>query len=256
MNQNKDIKNIKNYELFIKFKKEKDIETRNLLFDKYKHIAEIVSRRFINKGIDYDDIYQIACIGLLFAIDRYDIEKGFEFTSFATPTILGEIRKYFRDKGWTIRVPRRIQEISNKIKDARIILIQELQRTPTVKDLASYLSFQEEDVLEALEANKMFSPKSLDLKIELSDEEKDLSLMDLIGVDDNYFIEFENEDFIKSVMLKLNELEKLIIEKRYYNFKTQIDIAKELNISQMTVSRIEKKALDKFRMELKKIENI
>ena len=93
----KDIKKIKNYELFIEYKEKKSVEIRNIIFEKYKYIAEIVSRRFVNKGIEYDDIYQIACIGLLYAIDRYDVERGFEFTSFATPTIIGEIKKYFRD---------------------------------------------------------------------------------------------------------------------------------------------------------------
>ena len=104
-----------------------------------------------------------------------------------------------------------------------------------------------------MEAGKLFSPKSLDLSLEITDEEKDIKILDLIGSDDKYFTKFENEDFINSVMKKLNELEKKIITERYYKFKTQVDIAKKLNISQMTVSRIEKKALEKFRVELRKI---
>ncbi len=249
----KDITKIKNYELFIDYRETKSKETRNEIFKKYKYIAEIVSKRFINKGIEYDDIYQIACIGLLYAIDRYDIEKGFEFTSFATPTIIGEIKKYFRDKGWSIRVPRRIQEASKKINDAKDILVQKLQRTPKVKDLSDFLGYTEEDILEAMEASKLFSPKSLDLSLDISDEEKDVKIIDLIGTDDKYFSELENQDFVNSVLLKLNKLEKTIINERYYNNKTQAQIAKQIGISQMTVSRVEKKAIEKFKLELKRI---
>ncbi|HCX62804.1 SigB/SigF/SigG family RNA polymerase sigma factor [Sedimentibacter sp.] len=243
---------IKNQDLFLLYHETRDIEVRNQIFEKYKYMAEIISRKYNNKGIEHDDIFQIACMGLIYAIERFDITKGFEFTSFATPTILGEIKKYFRDKGWSIKVPRKIQEISKKVNDYSNILSIELNRAPTIKEIAEYIDSSEEEVLEAFEAGKMFNSQSLDEKFDNSADESDLTLMDVMGQDDKHFAIIENEDFIKKSMEKLNELEKEIIVKRFYLNKTQSEIAKELNISQMTVSRIEKKSLEKLRMELNK----
>lgn len=245
-------KNLKNQDLFLQYEKTKDIEIRNKIFEKYKYMPEIISKKYNNKGIEYDDIYQIACMGLIYAIERYDISKGFEFTSFATPTILGEIKRYFRDKGWAIKVPRKIQEVTKKVNDSNSILSNQLQRTPSVKDIAEYISCTEEEVLEAFEAGKMFSSQSLDIKFDTNNEESEVTLMDLIGEEDKYYQIIENNDFIKKSLDKLNELERQIIINRYFNNKTQSDIAKELNISQMTVSRIEKKSLEKLRIELNK----
>lgn len=252
MNEAKNFKYIKNYDLFLLYKENKDIEVRNQIFEKYKYMAEIISRKYINRGIEFDDIYQIACMGLIFAIDRFDITKGFEFTSFATPTILGEIKKYFRDKGWAIKVPRKIQEISRKVNEYSNILSNQLHRAPTIKEIAEYANSSEEEVLEAFEAGKMFNSQSLDEKFDMNSDDSDLSLMDIVGEEDKHFIRIENKDFIDKSMNKLNDLEKDIITKRFYHNKTQSDIAKELNISQMTVSRIEKKSLEKLRIEFYK----
>lgn len=245
-------KTIKNQDLFLQYHQTRDVETRNQIFEKYKYMAEIISRKYINKGIEHDDIYQIACMGLIYAIERFDITKGFEFTSFATPTILGEIKKYFRDKGWAIKVPRKIQEISKKVNEINNTLSIQLNRAPTIKEIAQYINSSEEEVLEAFEAGKMFNSQSLDEKFDSSSEDSDLSLMDIVGHDDNHFVNIENEDFIQKSMDKLNELERKIIIKRFYSNKTQSEIAKELNISQMTVSRIEKKSLEKLRIEFNK----
>ncbi|SHD78028.1 RNA polymerase sigma-37 factor (sigma(B)) (fragment) [[Clostridium] ultunense Esp] len=205
-----------------------------------------------NRGIDYDDIYQVASIGLIYAIDRYDIDKGFEFSSFATPTIIGEIKKHFRDKGWTIRVPRRIQELSKKINNAKITLSQELQRSPTVEDIAEYLNSTEEEILEAMEGSKVYTPQSLDLTYDSNGDDKDVNLADLIGEEDVYFSKIENNDFLLRGMKKLNDMERKILVDRYFNNKTQVSIAEELNISQMTVSRVEKKVIEKLRKEMAK----
>lgn len=240
-------KTIKNQDLFLQYHEKRDIEIRNQIFDKYKYMAEIISRKYINKGIEHDDIFQIACMGLIYAIERFDITKGFEFTSFATPTILGEIKKYFRDKGWAIKVPRKIQEISKKVNEINNTLGIQLNRAPTIKEIAAYINASEEEVLEAFEAGKMFNSQSLDEKFDSSSEDSDLSLMDIVGHDDNHFVSIENEDFIQKSMDKLNELERKIIIKRFYSNKTQSEIAKELNISQMTVSRIEKKIFGKIK---------
>lgn len=109
-------------ELFNIYSKDKNVEIRNILIERHMYLANILAKKYINKGVDFDDIYQVASLALIYAIDRYDIEKGYEFSSFATPTIIGEIKKYFRDKVWTVKVPRRIQELSKKISEAKLFL--------------------------------------------------------------------------------------------------------------------------------------
>ncbi len=235
--------------LFKEYDKTKDKAIRDILIEEHLYIAEILSKKYANKGIEYDDIFQVASIGLIYSIDRYDTSKGFEFSSFATPTIIGEIKKYFRDKGWTIRVPRRIQELSKKINNSKVHLSQSLQRSPTVEDIADYLNCTEEEILEAMEASKVYTPQSLDLTFDSHNDDKDINLADLIGEEDFYFSKVENNDFLIKTMKVLNDMEKKILIERYFNKSTQVSIAEKLDISQMTVSRIEKKVLEKLRKE-------
>ncbi|WP_054252906.1 SigB/SigF/SigG family RNA polymerase sigma factor [Neofamilia massiliensis] len=238
--------------LFKEYKETKDKAIRDKLIEDNLYIAEILAKKYANKGIDYDDIFQVASIGLIYAVDRFDVDRGYQFSSFATPTIIGEIKRHFRDKGWTIRVPRRIQELSKKINNAKVDLAQELQRSPTVKDIAEYLESTEEEILEAMEASKVYSPQSLDLTYD-GGEDSDISLADLIGEEDKYYEKIENNDFIEKAMSILSETEKKILIDRYFNKKTQSAIAEELNISQMTVSRLEKKILEKMKNEIERI---
>lgn len=248
----KDIDKANTKTLFIQFKKTKDKKIREILIERHLYIAEILSKKYANRGIDYDDIYQVACVGLIYAVDRFDIEKGFEFSSFATPTIIGEIKKHFRDKGWTIRVPRRIQELSKKVNNAKIVLSQELQRSPTVEDIAEYLNSTEEEILEAMEGSKVYTPQSLDLTYNSNNDNKDVNLADLIGEEDDYFNKIENNDFLSRATKKLNEMERKILIDRYFNRKTQVSIAKDLDISQMTVSRVEKRVIEKLKKEMER----
>lgn len=246
------LKEVDTKTLFKLYDETGDIQVREELIERHLYIAEILSKRYTNRGIDYDDIFQVASMGLIYAVDRYDVHKGFEFSSFATPTIIGEIKKHFRDKGWTIRVPRRIQELSKKINNSKVFLSQKLQRAPTVEDIAIHLNCTQEEVLEAMEASKVYTPQSLDLTYDSNNDDKDINLADLIGEDDIYFSRIENKDFIKRVMEKLNDMENKILIDRFYNKKTQVSIAKSLGISQMTVSRIEKRVIEKLRKELEK----
>ncbi|MCK5762566.1 MAG: SigB/SigF/SigG family RNA polymerase sigma factor [Clostridiales bacterium] len=249
-------KEIESKELFRMYKISKDRVIRNELFSRYHYIAEILSKKFINKGIDYEDIYQVASLGLIFAIERFDVDRGFEFSSFATPTIIGEIKKYFRDKGWSVRVPRRIQELSKKINVVKNKLQQDLQRVPKIKDIADYLSISQEEVIEAMEASQVYTPKSLDVTYDTNSEDKDIQLIDIIGGNDKYFDVIENNDFIEHCMEKLSLVEKKIIKERFFENKTQVKVANELGVSQMTVSRMEKKIIKKFRKEMEKIKEI
>lgn len=249
-------KGIENRDLFRQYKMTNDILIRNELIGRHLYISEILSKKYINKGIEYEDIYQVASLGLIYAIERYDIDKGFEFSSFATPTIIGEIKKYFRDKGWSVRVPRRIQELSKKINMAKQQLQQDLQRIPKIEDIAQYLSCTEEQVIEAMEASQVYTPKSLDITYDSNNDDKDIQLIDIIGEDDKYFDIIENRDFIDKCMEKLNVIETKIIKDRFFFNKTQIHVAEELGVSQMTVSRMEKKIIKKFQKEYKRMNEI
>jgi RNA polymerase sigma-B factor len=257
-----DFSTLENKELFRLYKTVKESEPdnntyelriRNELVNRYLYIGEILSRKYVNKGIEFEDILQVASLGLIYAIQRFDIDRGFEFSSFATPTIIGEIKKHFRDKGWSIRVPRRIQELSKKVNLAKISLQQELQRVPKICDIAEYLACTEEQVVEAIEASQVYSPKSLDIYYSSNGDDKDIQLMDIVGSEDKSFNDIENSDFISKCMEKLNPIEVKIISDRFFHSKTQMQVANELGVSQMTVSRMEKKIIYKFKKEYNRL---
>jgi RNA polymerase sigma-B factor len=224
--------------LFEEYAKTKDINIRNQLIEKFIYIPEILSKKYINKGTDYEDIFQVASMGLIFAIERFDLSRGFEFASFATPTIIGEIKKHFRDKEWLIRAPRRIQNLSKKINIAKVELQQKLLKTPTIKDIAEYLNVTTEEVIEAMEGSYAYSPKSLDMTYKVHSDDKELSLIDMIGETDKNIEGIDNKDFLLKTMDKLNETEKIIVKDRFYNMKTQSEIANKLGVSQMTISHL------------------
>lgn len=236
--------------LFEEYAKTKDQNLRNELIERNLYIAEILSKKFVNKGIDYDDIFQIASLGLILAVERYDPSRGFKFSSFATPTILGEIKRYFRDKGWTIKVPRRVQENVKKVKDAYHHLTQVNGEVPTVKEIAEYLGIDTDDVLLAMDAGKVYTPQSIDY--EVGTDEKKTALSDLIGDDDQSFKEFEDREQLDSWMKNLSKTEKEIVKKRFFEQKTQLEIAGEMGLSQMSVSRIEKKAIKEIKKHAKR----
>lgn len=245
-------KDVETKELFRLYKARPDNDLRDELFSRHLYIVDILTKKYINKGIEQEDIYQVASLGLLYAVQRFDVDKGFEFSSFATPTIVGEIKKHFRDKGWTIRVPRRIQELSKKVTQTRDRLYKELGAPPTIHDIAEYLAVTDEDVIEAMEASKVYTPRSLDVELETGGEDKDVRLMDIVGEEDKNFEAINNADFVQYMMDKLNPMERKIIEDRFFEEKTQIVVAEELEVSQMTISRMEKKILAKFHEEYKK----
>lgn len=237
------------YKMFAYYKENRTRENRNRIFKEYLYLAEVLSKKYLNRGIEYQDLFQIASIGLINAIERFDIDRGYRFTSFATPTIIGEIKKYFRDKEWMIRVPRRIQKLSGRINDAKEILTQQLGRNPRIPELAEYLSVNEEELLEAMEAGGVYSPQSLDEPYN-DNRDRGISLGDIIGVTDTNIEGVDNRDFIKRVVNKLDDKEVKVLKDRYFKGRTQSQIAKDLKVSQMTVSRLEKKIIDKFRKEL------
>jgi RNA polymerase sigma-70 factor, sigma-B/F/G subfamily len=238
-----------NDSLFSKYLEDRSAVHRNEIVNKYMYLAEIISRKFLNRGMEYEDIFQVACIALIKAVERFDTGKGVKFVSFATPTIIGEIKRYFRDKGSVIRIPRRIYEIYQKVNHAREYLSHELQRVPRVDEIAKYLKISEENVLEIIESSNAYNIQSFDQTVYNDD---DLELHETIGADDVTFERIENRDFLEKSLNRFNEPEKEFIRMRYFNGKTQKEIADKLGVSQMYVSRLEKKVLERFRTILSK----
>lgn len=250
---NQDLSQYTTKELFVRYSENNDREIRNEIVNRNLYIAELLSKKYIGKGIEYDDIFQVASLALIYAVERFDISKGYEFSSFATPTIVGEIKRHFRDKGWAIKVPRKTQELSLKINEARERLQMELGAVPKIKDIAKYLNASEEDVMEAMEASQLFSVRSLDLIKENNDNDSEMSFADILGDEDKNFVNIENYDFVRRFLENLSEVEQKIVRGRFFENKTQMVIAKELDLSQMTISRIEKKVILKLKEHYQKI---
>ena len=249
VNQKEEAHEKSEQQLFEQYSLTKDQKLRDEIVNRYLYIAEILTKKFLNRGADYDDIYQVACIGLIQAIQRYDHTKGVKFTSFATPTIVGEIKRYFRDKGNLIRIPRRIYEIYQKVNIAKQTLSQTLDRAPNVQEIASYLKLPQETILEVIESSNVTGIQSLEQSIYAEDE---TALHDMIGQEDATFEKIENHDFIERSVKDFGEIEKLFIRHRYYDKKTQKQIANILGVSQMYVSRMERKILKKLKMMYEK----
>ena len=213
------------------------------------YIPKLLVKKYAYRSGDVEDIYQVACLGLMYAVDRYDPERGYEFDTFASPTIIGEIKKYYRDKQFIIRVPRRIQELNREINRARTTLEHKLMRTPTIKEIAQYLEVTEEQVIEALEGNNVFYPKSLSMEFDNNSDGQETTLMDLIGEEDEQIDNIANVEDLRQRLATLNPVERMIIEERYYKGKTQKEVAAIIGKSQMTVSRLEKKVMEKLRSD-------
>ncbi|HPU44766.1 MAG TPA: SigB/SigF/SigG family RNA polymerase sigma factor [Thermoclostridium sp.] len=236
-------------ELFEAYRRDRDLEIRNEIISRYMYLADIITKKFANRGVESDDIYQVACVALINAVERFDPDADVKFVSFATPTIIGEIKRYFRDKASVIRIPRRIYEVYQKVNQAREYLMQRLKRAPRIDEIAEYLKMKEETILEIIESWNVYNIQSFDQTVF---EEDDLELHETVGQDDETFERINNRDFLEKAMENFNQAEKLFIKLRFFENKTQKDIAKHFNVSQMYISRLEKRTLEKFRYFLKK----
>jgi len=212
-------------------------------------LVEHFARRFLNRGEPFDDLLQVGTIGLIKAVDRFDIERGVEFSTYATPTILGEIKRHFRDRGWAIRVPRRLQELRITIAAATAELTQTLGRAPTVKELALEVGVSGEEIIEGLESANAYSTLSLDAP-DSGGDDGSLSMIDVIGEDDEALAHVENRETIKPLLEALDPREKHILTLRFFKGMTQSQIATEIGISQMHVSRLLARTLAQLRESL------
>ena len=231
-------------------RQERDAEfelLRNDLVVAHLNLVRFLALKFANRGEPLDDLIQVGTVGLLKAIDRFDLERGVEFTTYATPTIVGEIKRYFRDKGWAVKVPRRLQELNLSVNRASEKLAMSLGRSPTVAELAHHLDASEEEVLEAQELGQAYNLLSLDSEVSGEGDRKGQTLADTVGENDASLTLLEDRANLEQAFAILSGRERVIIYLRFYESVSQTEIAKRLNVSQMHVSRLQAKALDKLR---------
>lgn len=238
---------------FQEYKANPTIANRNKLVEDHLYMVEILIRKYLGKGVEYDDLYQVGALALVSAVERFDPDKGFEFSSFATPTILGEIKKYFRDKQWSLKVPRRLKEISAKVQDAKEKLSTELGKNPTIQEIAQFTGLSDEQIIEAMEGAKAYSTYSLDKTFDDMTGEGDSAFLEkYTGFDEKGYEQLETKEIIEKVLNKMTEQNKYIFRERFIFNKSQAEIGKILGVSQMTVSRAERSMVVQFRAELKK----
>jgi RNA polymerase sigma-B factor len=221
------------------------VKIRSTLVELHLPLVEYLARRFRNRGEWLDDLTQVATIGLIKSIDRFDLERGVEFSTYATPTIVGEIKRHFRDKGWAVRVPRRLQELKLSLTKAIGDLAQREGRAPTVSELAAHLQMSEEEVLEGLESANAYSTVSLDAPD--SGDEDAPAVADSLGMIDDALEGVEYRESLKPLLERLPPREKKILLLRFFGNMTQSQIAAELGISQMHVSRLLARTLAQLR---------
>jgi RNA polymerase sigma-B factor len=223
------------------------VELRRQAIEDNMAFAQRLARRFRDRGEPTDDLAQVAMVGLVNAIDGYDPTRGCEFAGYATPTIVGEIRRYFRDKGWRIKVPRRLQELRLQVNRARVELSQTMAASPTNADLARHLEVTEEEVAEAIEIGRLYNPVSLSAP---AGPDSDVGIADPLGDLDPGMEAVDNRESVKPLLASLPERERKILTMRFFGDMTQSQIAAELGISQMHVSRLLTQTLTSLRTAL------
>lgn len=240
----------KTKELFKRYKETGDEQAREQLVLAHLNLARFLASKFKNRGESLDDLVQVATIGLIKAIDRFDISRGLEFTTFATPTIMGEIKRHFRDKGWSVRVPRRLQELSAKVTQVSDKLTEKLQRSPSVDEIAQALGVSVDEVLEAMESAHAYSSVSLDVPQGDDDGTQSSTVIDKYALVDEDLESSDDRIVLEQAIKDFSEREQQIIRMRFLEGFTQVEIAQKLQISQVQVSRLLRKTLQKFQEKL------
>jgi RNA polymerase sigma-B factor len=221
------------------------VRVRERLIEMYLPLAEYLARRFRNRGEQFDDLTQVANLGLIKSVDGYDVTRGAAFTSYAIPMIVGELKRHFRDKGWDVRVPRRLQELRLEITKATGDLAQQLGRSPTVADLATHLDVSEEEIIEGLDSSHAY--RALSLHAPVAGDDATTELVDLLGDVDRDMENVEDREALRPLIARLPVREQKIIAMRFFGNMTQSQIAAELGISQMHVSRLLARTLAQLR---------
>ncbi len=237
------------YELFKKYKETKDKKIRDELVLRYTYMAKILAHKYNSSGVEFDDVYQVACMGVVLAVERFDPDRGVQFATFATPTVLGEIRRFMRDKAKCIKIPRRLYEVF-----CRAEAVKKHAGNLTVEEIARQLDMPAETVEEAYKIGDAAFIKSLE---DEAYTDGGLSFASMVGFDDKGFTLIENHDFMQYCMSKMTEQEAELFHERFHEERTQRELARKWGVSQMYVSRLEKKVVEKFKeIYLKDLENV
>ena len=235
-------------ELFQRYKESGDIALRNQIAEKYLYIADILAKKFAGRGVEYDDLKQVAAFALVRGIDRFDPDMGMQFTTFITPTITGEIKNYFRDKSRMVKLPRRLGEISLAVKKYAADYQAKEGVKPSVRKIAEALALSEEDVVQALEIGGTLSLDSLAAD---SEGDNERSFYALLSDGEDKYENFETQETLKAAMKDFSDTEKAVVKFRYVDELSQSETAKRLGVSQMTVSRVERELLQRLKTKLK-----
>ncbi len=232
--------------LLRRYHEDGDLQAREQLIEQYMSLVRSLARRYSYRGEQLEDLVQIGAIGLIKAIDRFDIERGVELTTYATPNIIGEIKRHFRDKGWAVRVPRGLQELNVQLSRLMEQLTVQLGRSPTIPELAKAAGVEEEQVLEALESGRAYTSLSLSVGGGGGDDD-DLDPLESLGTEEHQYEVSEDRAVLAPGFRALDERERMILQLRFFDGLTQSQIAQQVGISQMHVSRLIRRSLEKIR---------
>jgi len=237
-------------ELLRRYHHQGDVEARQRLIEQYLPLVRSLARRYSYRGEHLEDLVQVGCIGLIKAIDRFDVDRGVELTTYATPNIIGEIKRHFRDKGWAVRVPRGLQELNVRLSKLMEELTIQLERSPTIAELAKAADVEEEEVLEALETGQAYATLSLSAPSGGGDDGDDLDPLESLGEIEKEYEVSEDRAVLAPGWKVLDDRERRILELRFFEGLTQSQIAQQVGISQMHVSRLIRRSLEKIRDEI------
>jgi len=240
-------------ELLVAYREGGEIRARDRLVEEMMPLVRSLAGRYANRGEPFEDLVQVGAIGLVKALDRFDLDRGVEISTYAVPTIVGEIRRHFRDRAWSVHVPRRLKELSLRLSRTLDDLTGDLGRSPTIAELAKAVGAEEEEVIDALESSKAYSARSLDAPFD-GDGEDDL-LSRLEDREPGYDA-LERGSVVRQGLAALDERERRIIVLRFLKGLSQSEIAAEVGISQMHVSRLLRRALESMRGQLDELDGL
>lgn len=236
---------------FEEYQRTGDREVRNRIVEAHRHIADYYVRRYERRGVPHDDLLQVSLLSIVRAAERFDPARGVEFSTFAGRTIEGELKRFFRDRTWSIRPPRRVQELHLTLRRAQEEMAQTLGRSPTVRELARFAEVSQDEVLEALEASSAHQAASLDRSRTTDGEDDGTSLGDRVLADDEGgFDHVDRRDLIQGLLATLSERDRQIIEMRFFENMTQPEIAEKVGVSQSYLSRVLRRTLLDLREQL------
>ena len=235
--------------LLRRYHEEGDVGAREQLIERYMSLVRSLARRYSYRGEQLDDLVQIGAIGLIKAIDRFDVNRGVELTTYATPNIIGEIKRHFRDRGWSVRVPRGLQELNIQLSKLLEQLTVQHGRSPTIPELAKAAGVTDEEVLEALESGRAYSSLSLSAGSG-GDEDGEVDPLESLGTEEHQYEVSEDRAVLEPGFRVLDERERKILHLRFFEGLTQSQIAQQVGISQMHVSRLIRRSLEKIREEI------